>query len=243
VPLNKDAAMLNPSTPTSHQYDLAWLRLELYAVKLSLALKGRGFNRNQPRAPAGQTGGGRWTGQGTRDGIDGNNPPGARPGTGLPPSRPFEGREAIDLYRAVHGLPESGSFNDESTVAYTVVDGQPILGINSRAPGYTDTDRAAADAMRDTLVAKHPGDMKTENIGHKPNDALYHAEATALLRAARSNSGSLAGKSLDVQVDRRMCGSCEAVLPLLTQELGSPTVTFTAPSGRRRTLRFDRWID
>lgn len=126
--------MADHVTPATRAYDLASIRLELCTIKLSLALRGRGFNPNQPRAPAGQTGGGRWIGPGSRGGIGGNNPPVVNPGTSLPPSRPFEGREAIDLYRALHGLPERGSATDESTVAFTVVDGQPILGVNSRAP-------------------------------------------------------------------------------------------------------------
>ena len=237
----KNAVMHKPLTSARQQYDLACLQLQFCALKLSLALKGR-FNPNQPRAPAGQTGGGRWTGPGSRGGIGGNNPPAVNPGTSLPPSRPFEGREAIDLYRALHGLAPSGSANDDDTVAYTVIDGQPILGVNSRAPGYTDADRAAADAMRDTLIAKYPGDMKTENLGWKPNDALYHAEATALLRAARSSDGSLAGRTLTIEVDRLMCRSCDVVPPLISGQLGNPTLIFIDRFGNISRLRHGAWV-
>jgi hypothetical protein len=51
----------------------------------------------------------------------------------------------------------------EGTVAYAEVDGAPFIGINSRAPGYTDADRAAADQMRDTLfgeVSRCDGDRQ-----------------------------------------------------------------------------------
>jgi hypothetical protein len=69
--------------------------------------------------------------------------------------------------------------------------------------------------------------MNTGNIGQIPNNALYHAEATILLRAARENGGTLSGKSIEVTVDRELCGSCEAILPYIGLELGNPTVEFT----------------
>ena len=47
--------------------------------------------------------------------------------------------------------------------------------------------------------------MNTDNIGRYPNNAVFHAEATCLLRAARANGGTLAGKTIDVTVDREMC--------------------------------------
>ena len=95
--------------------------------------------------------------------------------------------------------------------------------------------------MRDNLLISDPDVMSTDNTGYKPNDAIYHAEATALMRAARKNGGSLYGRDLELYVDRPMCGGCEVVLPLVSRELGYPTVRLTDISGRRRTLRYGVW--
>ncbi|MFM9943212.1 MAG: hypothetical protein ACKVP7_27395 [Hyphomicrobiaceae bacterium] len=93
------------------------------------------------------------------------------------------------------------------TVAHASIDGKPMFGVNSSAPSYTQADRDAADAMRDGLIENHPGIMKTKNIGHKPNDALYHAEVTLLLRAAWEAGGNLKGRTIEMHVDRELCGS------------------------------------
>jgi hypothetical protein len=126
---------------------------------------------------------------------------------------------------------------DRDTVAYAEVDGKPVLGVNSTAPGYTEADRAAANQMRATLLVKYPDAMATDNIGQIPNNALYHAEATLLLRAAAANRGSLAGRTIDMLVDNTMCPSCQEILPLIGRALGNPTVRFADPAGRRRTMR------
>lgn len=69
--------------------------------------------------------------------------------------------------------------------------------------------------------------MSIKDVGKIPNDALFHAESTVLLRAARSKNGSLAGEELEIFIDRRMCNpSCPTVLPYLGVELGDPKVTF-----------------
>jgi hypothetical protein len=83
--------------------------------------------------------------------------------------------------------------------------------------------------------------MQTINIGQKPNDSVYHAESHALLGAAVENGGTLKGRHLAIYVDRIMCPSCEAVLPLLALKLGNPTVTIIDASGVRQTLRNGRW--
>jgi hypothetical protein len=157
-----------------------------------------------------------------------NRPPSdpQRPGTGTPPSRPFEPREAIDLYRSIHDMPAG-----QGTVAYGEIEGTPFLGVNSRSPGYTDADRAAADQMRDTLLAKYPEVMNTDNIGRMPNNALYHAEATTLLRAAQANGGTLAGRTFEIHMDRPLCDSCRTLLPLMGAELGNPLLRSSAPLG------------
>ena len=91
--------------------------------------------------------------------------------------------------------------------------------------------------MRKVLIDKYPEEMATNNIGWKPNDALYHAEATALFRAARENGGSLYGRTINLYGDREICGSCDIVLPLLSRELGNPTISFRDFKGNRSTLR------
>jgi hypothetical protein len=95
--------------------------------------------------------------------------------------------------------------------------------------------------MRRVLIQKYPDVMKTDNIGQKPNDALFHAEATVLLRAARENGGTLAGQTLEVFADGAMCDSCKKVLPKLGFELGNPTVTFVDDAGQRLTMRNGKW--
>lgn len=85
--------------------------------------------------------------------------------------------------------------------------------------------------------------MAAADPGHMPDNAVFHAEATVLLRAAVANGGALAGKSLDVRLTRPLCHSCEKVLPLAGLELGNPTVTFTDNNGVARTIRDGAWKD
>jgi hypothetical protein len=93
------------------------------------------------------------------------------------------------------------------------------------------------------MLEKYPKVLATRNIGSKPNNALYHAETTVLLRAARENGGTLSGNNLVVIVDRRLCSSCEVLLPYVGRELGNPTVTFVDKIGRSRTMKDGRWED
>jgi hypothetical protein len=144
----------------------------------------------------------------------------------------MEPRQAIEAYRSINNLPPG-----VGTIAYGEVDGKAYMGVNSSLPGYTEADRAAANAMRDTLIAKYPEVMATENAGQKPNDSLYHAEATALLRAASEAQWNLRGRDIEVTVDRPLCSSCVDVLPFLTRELGIPTVTFRDPRGIALRIR------
>jgi hypothetical protein len=130
---------------------------------------------------------------------------------------------------------------NEGTVAVTTLRGEPVFGVNSRSPAYTEADERAAHLARDILIRRHPGTMDADNVGRRPNDAFYHAEATVLLRAARLNGGTLSGENLRVQVDRVLCHSCKLVLPHLGMELGNPTVTFVGPQGGPRTMRSGRW--
>jgi hypothetical protein len=137
----------------------------------------------------------------------------------------------------------SGRAGDgKSTVAVTWINDKAIFGSNSGNHGYTAADYSAARTLRDILIRERPDIMDTTNIGGFPNDGLFHAETTALLRAAKANGGTLAGKTLEVVVNGRMCSSCMDVLPIVTKQLGSPTVFFTDLKGVRLTVRDNRIV-
>jgi type II secretory pathway pseudopilin PulG len=150
-------------------------------------------------------------------------------------------RRAIEAYRSENGLRDLFGRHD-GTVSYTTINGKDIFGSNSTSPTYEASDRAAADSMRDILINNYPEVVNSENIGRMPNNALYHAETTALLRAAQQNGGTLSGQSLDILVDSEMCNNCDVVLPYLGLELGNPRVTFTDSRGARSTMHNGRWL-
>ena len=79
-------------------------------------------------------------------------------------------------------------------------------------------------------------------MGGRPRDALFHAEATVLMRAARADGGALSGRTIHVFSDRELCGSCRQVLPSLGLELGNPRVTFVGPDGSVRTMHNGDWL-
>ncbi|HEX5422781.1 MAG TPA: hypothetical protein VFW94_04480 [Candidatus Acidoferrales bacterium] len=154
------------------------------------------------------------------------------------PSTPaFDGQMWISMYRAANNMPDLFGNptwpRDNGTVASADIDGKFYFGTNSGAPPYTHQDDISARQMRANLVSKYPTVMDTENLGRTPNDALFHAEATLLLRAARENGGTLAGKSIEIHTDREVCESCQTVLPYLAKELGSPTVMIVDPSDQK----------
>jgi hypothetical protein len=131
---------------------------------------------------------------------------------------------------------------EDGTIASTIMDGKSIIGMNRNFPSYTDADDAAAKQLRDALIRKYPDVMSTRNIGRIPNIAVFHAEATLLLRAAKASGGTLTGKTLEVLVDNQMCFSCKEILPYIGLEVGNPTVTFTeSPTGVRRSMRNGAW--
>jgi hypothetical protein len=136
--------------------------------------------------------------------------------------------KVVQLYRSENLLLDLFGQRD-GAVALTTFDDKNIFGSNSTSPTYTDADREAAKDLRDKLVAKYPDAMRADNVGYTPNNALFHAETNVLLRAAEANGGTLAGKSLDIYVDRRLCPNCERVVPLVGLELGNPTLTFVDP--------------
>lgn len=185
-----------------------------------------------------------------RTGIGGNLGPPLDPprfGTSSPSSRSFDGQAWIDLYRAVHNMPDlfgNPSWpNDKGTVAVARVDGDLYFGVNSTAPGYrTEIDGEAAYRRLAALITSYPDVMATDNIGRVPNDSLYHAESTILIRIANAHGGTLAGRTISIQTDRELCStSCPRVLPLLGLELGNPTVVFIDRSGSTRVMRNGGW--
>jgi hypothetical protein len=78
--------------------------------------------------------------------------------------------------------------------------------------------------------------------GRMPLNAVFHAEATLLLRAAKAQGGTLSGQSFEAYVDRSMCAHAREVFPLIGTELGNPTVTFIGPLGERHTMRDGAWV-
>jgi hypothetical protein len=134
----------------------------------------------------------------------------------------------VQLYRSENLLLDL--FGEKTgAVAVTTMDDKDILGSNSTSPTYTRADREAANELRDKLAEKYPGIISAENAGHTSANALFHAETNVLLRAAEQNGGTLAGRSLDIYVDRNLCGNCQRVVPLVGLELGNPTLTYVDP--------------
>jgi hypothetical protein len=178
-----------------------------------------GFNPSQPRDELG-----RWSdGGGRPDGrvwLAANDKPRLGPGT-LAVIATQVAKRAIEAFRKDNLLLDL--FGERpGTVSYTTLDGVEIFGSNSTSPTYTSRDRAAALQLRAKLIEKYPDVMDSDEAGRRPNDALFHAETTALLRAARANGGTLAGRTLEVHSDRALCPSCSEVLPLVGVELGDP---------------------
>ncbi|MEQ1672033.1 MAG: deaminase [Hyphomicrobium sp.] len=130
---------------------------------------------------------------------------------------------------------------DQGTVARTDVDGKAIYGVNSNALTYVVGDRLDAMYLRDRMIDKYPDVMNTENVGQMPNNAIFHAEATVLLRAARADGGTLSGRNLHIRVDRKICRDCRTVLPYVAMELGNPVVTFADPRGVVETFHNGMW--
>lgn len=200
------------------------------------------FNPNQPRLPAGNPDGGKWTssGGGAGNRLAAADPP--RFGRGLALAILLEiAKRAIERYRSEHGLWDLFG-HKHGTIAFTTIDGTKIFGSNSGSPAYTPTDWAAAISMRNSLVKKYPNEFPAEHVGRMPNDAFFHAETTVLLRAAQQNGGTLAERTLTVHVDEELCNNCKAVLPYLGMELGNPTITFVDPTGLTITMRDGAWL-
>jgi hypothetical protein len=184
-----------------------------------------------------------------RTGIGGNRGPALDPmprGAPLSP-RVFDGGAWIDAYRTINNAPDLFGRpawpQNDGTVAAGKIDGKVYFGVNSTAPGYSDADWNTARATRDDLIEKYPESMDKTNIGWTPNNALFHAEATILLRAAKDNGGTLTNKSVEIQVDREICDSCGKVLTKLGLELGNPYVVYVErDTGLRNEMWHGKWL-
>ena len=200
------------------------------------------FNPDQPRVPAGNPDGGQWTSVGGETGsrFAAADKPRLGPRSAIAIAVEIA-RQVIEAYRSKQGLWDLFGHKD-GTIAFTTIDGTKVFGSNSTSPAYTSADKSAALRLRDILVEKYPGKFPAEHVGRKPNDALFHAETTVLLRAAREKGGTLADRALTVHVDDHLCNNCEAVLPYVGLELGNPTVTFVDPNGSTKTMRDGAWL-
>lgn len=215
----------------------AW-RFQTALRRYALALKA-GFDPEQPRDELG-----RWVETGRSEEEDG-----AGDATDISSAERSGGLlraaraawKLIEAFRSGNGFEDMFGYSSNRTVAVTTVDGETIFGSSGRSPTFTDADGRDSERMRAALVQKYPDLMNTQNLGQFPNDALYHAEANILMRAAKRFGGSLAGKELEVYVDRPLCRSCEKVLPLLSKELGSPTVKIFDGTNRVLILRNGSW--
>jgi hypothetical protein len=146
----------------------------------------------------------------------------------------------FDKLRKQEGLNDLFG-NKEGPVAWTEINGEEVIGVNSRSRAYKSEDRVAARRLRATLIEKYPDVMQIRDIGRHPNDAVFHGETTALLRAKEKNGGTLAGQTLTVFVDWALCDNCLVVLPYIVRELGNPTVMFFPAIGEPKTIRNGDW--
>lgn len=183
-----------------------------------------------------------------RSGIGGNFPPQTpSPRSAASSPRVFDGGAWINSYRGINNAPDLFGQAvwpaDKGTVAVGQIDGDLYFGVNSTAPGYGSPDRLMAVQFRDSLISKYPFDMDLGNIGGVPNDGLFHAETTLLLRAASDHGGSLENRSIEIMVDREVCYSCGQILPKLGMELGNPYVVFVErDTGFRSEMWNGRWL-
>jgi hypothetical protein len=196
-------------------------------------LRRGGYDPNQPRVPAGNSDGGQWTDDDRwaerrarlRNALQlaaSELPP-------IDPRRwgPYLARKLIEaIHRELASWDLFGHHDpDDVTAAVTMIDGEPVVGTSSEFGDWSAIDRVEARRLRTTIMRRYPH-LVRHNSGQIPLDAFFHAETHLLLRAARKNGGSLAGRTFDVFVDNNTCPSCKKVLGLVGLELGNPTVTF-----------------
>jgi hypothetical protein len=151
----------------------------------------------------------------------------------------------LEAYRANNAAPDLFGRRWETnnnTIAIATPNSQHLfVGTNSTAPTYSGRDGIAAARTVDAMVDRFPGVMNRNNIGGKPNDSLYHAEATILFRVRDAFGGTLTNRTLNITVDRPMCDSCRDVLPSLGIHLGNPRVSYYDRSGLKGVMHEGRW--
>lgn len=225
---------------------------------------GHGYDPSQPRVPRGNPDGGQWTRDtfGSSGSVDEERPPDTRerldrswirlaanerrPGSLvslLVRTLLHQGLKSIKEYLEKNRLPDlfgDKDKKDDWVVAVTSVNGQVVFGTNSDVWNYPDSDDATAKRLRGILIEKVP-DMNRRHLGRKPNDVVFHAETTVLLRAAKVNGGTLAGQTLEVVVNQPMCNVCKMILPHIGMELGNPVAFFTDVTGARRKMHNGAW--
>lgn len=96
--------------------------------------------------------------------------------------------------------------------------------------------------LRSELVDEYPEVMSTTHLGRFPNNAAFHAEANALMRAAQVYGGTLSGREIEMRTDRELCWSCETLLPRIALQLGNPRVRIVDGAGQVWILRDGIWI-
>jgi hypothetical protein len=151
----------------------------------------------------------------------------------------------LEAYRESNATPDlfgGGWSRERHTVAVATPEEQLFFGMNSNAPTYTGRDRTKASQTIDLMLEQFPRVINRRNIGSKPNDALYHAESTILLRMKEAFGGTLAGRTFRVTVDREMCSSCVEVLPRLGVHLGDPRVSYYDNVGLQGIMQHSRWL-
>ena len=196
-------------------------------VSLSSLGRPQHYDPSQPRVPAGHSDGGQWTRMAPSTArAETNDTRGRRHWTRIAASEPpglgwrSLARAAlmevlvalIRDHRNENADPDLFGHRkdmEDGAVASAILDGKALIGVNRYFPSYTTDDYRVAIQLRRYLINRYPGVMDTKNIGRMPNDAVFHAEATLLLRAAQANGGTLAGKTLEVLVDKGMCQSCK----------------------------------
>jgi hypothetical protein len=216
-----------------------------------------GYDPNQPRVPEGHREGGQWTdderwtsGRWLRERW-------ARLRKGLhfaaverPPLNPrrlplFLARKLIEaVYRELASWDLFGENNsDKVTVAVTRIEGRDFSGTSSKYGDWTAIDDAEVRRLQTVLVQRFPHQARGRALTQYPLGVLYHAETNVLLRAARANGGTLAGRTLEVFVDGVTCNNCRRVLGHVGHALGNPTVTFiNSRTGRvMGVVRNGRW--
>jgi hypothetical protein len=95
--------------------------------------------------------------------------------------------------------------------------------------------------LRVGIIEDDPRLGEGGNLGQRPLDALFHAETTSLLRAARANGGTLEGQDVEVYVRGKICNNCKTILPKVIRRLGNPTVRFNDQRGYFGTVRDGEW--